>query len=210
LKGSYTLSRLWGNYPGLASSDEVARLAPNVTRLFDSIIMAYDGKVQPVYGRLNTDRPHQFKLQASYMFPWQTSLGLVYRAASGIPISRQTNIESSTPVFYNDRETDGRTPIFSQADLQVTQDLRLPGSSHRRFQVVLNVLNLFDQDQAIDVFRNTTRDTIPLTSAQFMSNGFNFDQFLATHPTIRLDPRFLQANTFQTARAIRIGARFSF
>ena len=38
---SYTLSRLYGNYPGLASSDEIARVAPNVTRLFDGLVMAF-------------------------------------------------------------------------------------------------------------------------------------------------------------------------
>ncbi len=45
-------------------------------------------------------------------------------------------------------------------NLQVTQDVRLPGSN-RRFQVMLNVENLFDQDQDLDVFRNFTRDTVP-------------------------------------------------
>ena len=44
---SYTLSSLEGNYPGLASSDEVARTSPNVTRLFDSIIMEFDGSREP-------------------------------------------------------------------------------------------------------------------------------------------------------------------
>ncbi len=43
---SYTLSRLYGNYPGLASSDEVARNAPNVTRLFDAIYMAFDDQAR--------------------------------------------------------------------------------------------------------------------------------------------------------------------
>jgi Carboxypeptidase regulatory-like domain/TonB-dependent Receptor Plug Domain len=207
---SYTLSRLNGNYPGLASSDEVARLSPNVTRLFDSIIMAYDGDALPVYGRLNTDRPHYVKLNGYYEFRTATGVGATFRVASGIPVSRITNIESSTPVFYEGRSTDGRTPIFSQLDLQLTQDIRLPGSN-RKFQVILNALNLFDQDETVDVFRNYTRDTVPLTSAQFLTGGhFDIDQFLATHPTIRKDPRFLQANTFQGARSIRIGAKFSF
>ena len=205
---SYTLSSLDGNYPGLASSDEVARTAPNVTRLFDSIIMEFDGSGNPVYGRLNTDRPHQLKLNGYYLFPTRTGLGVVYRAASGIPISRQTNIESTTPVFYEGRETDGRTPIFTQTDLQLTQDIPFPGNT--RAQIALNVQNVFDQDTTLDVFRNTTRDTIPLTSAQFLTNGFDLDSFLATHPTIRLDPRFLQPNTFQAARAIRIGVKFIF
>ncbi len=64
--GSYTFARLDGNYPGLASSDEIARVSPNVTRLFDGLVMAFDQNGQPVYGGLNTERPHQIKLLGSY------------------------------------------------------------------------------------------------------------------------------------------------
>ena len=67
--GSYTLSRLCGNYPGLASSDEIGRVAPNVTRLFDSLVMVFDENGEPVRGRLNTDRPHQIKLTGAYQLP---------------------------------------------------------------------------------------------------------------------------------------------
>ena len=208
-EASYTLSRLYGNYPGLASSDEVARNAPNVTRLFDSIVMAFDSNAQPVFGRLNTDRPHQLKLNGYYLFPTQTGIGLRFVAASGIPISRITNMQTSTPVFYDGRLTDGRTPIFSQTDLQLTQDVRLPGSEGKKIQVMLNVQNLFDQDGDLDVFRNYTRDTVPISDEAFFA-GFDINQVLAANPSVRLDPRYLLPNTFQTARAIRVGVKFSF
>jgi len=205
---SYTLSRLYGNYPGLASSDEVARTSPNVTRLFDAIYMAFDDSAQPVFGRLNTDRPHQFKANLFYQFPTQTGVGLTFVAASGIPISRQTNMVSSTPVFYDGRLTDGRTPVFNQTNLQVQQDLRLPGSE-KRFQVTLVATNLFNQDETLDVFRNYTRDIVPISDDAFFA-GFNIDQILAANPQLRKDPRYLLPNTFQAARAIRIGASFRF
>jgi len=207
-EASYTLSRLYGNYPGLASSDEVARVAPNVTRLFDSIVMAFDSNAQPVFGRLNTDRPHQLKLNGFYMFRTQTGIGLRFVAASGIPISRITNMQTSTPVFFDGRLTDGRTPIFTQTDLQLTQDVRLPGSD-RKIQVMLNVQNLFDRDSELDVFRNLTRENVPISDQAFFA-GFDIDQVLAANPAIRRDPRFLLPNTFQTARAIRVGVKFSF
>ena len=38
---SYTYSRLFGNYSGLASSDEAGRASPNVSRLFDLPFAAY-------------------------------------------------------------------------------------------------------------------------------------------------------------------------
>ena len=53
----YQWSRLYGNYPGLASSDEAgngtARLSPNVNRLYDGPMM--DDTHKPALG-LNTDR----------------------------------------------------------------------------------------------------------------------------------------------------------
>jgi hypothetical protein len=204
---SYTLSRLYGNYPGLASSDENARTAPNVTRLFDGIVMAFDSHAQPVFGRLNTDRPHQFKINGFYELPSRTGIGVVFRAASGIPISHVTNMQSSLPVFYDGRLTDGRTPVFTQTNMRLTQDVPLPGNT--RAQVVFEVDNLFDQDDTTDVFRNLTRDNVVITDEAFFA-GFNMEQLLATQPNIRRDPRYLLPNTFQVARSMRFGVRFTF
>ncbi len=82
---SYTFSHLNGNYPGLASSDEVARVAPNVTRLFDGLVMAYRPGGEAVYGVLNTDRPHQIKLNGAYSLPTRTTIGAVFRIGIGHP-----------------------------------------------------------------------------------------------------------------------------
>lgn len=205
---SYTLSRLNGNYPGLASSDEVARTAPNVTRMFDSIVMAFDSNGQPVYGRLNTDRPHQLKLNGFYHLPTLTGIGVRFYAGSGIPISRVTNMQTSTPVFFDGRLTDGRTPVYVQTDLAVSQDIRLPGSG-KSFRATLDVTNLFDSDRETDVFRNLTRDNVPISDQAFFA-GFDINQVLAANPAIRMDPRFLLPNTFQSARVIRVSAKFSF
>ena len=191
----------------LASSDEVARTSPNVTRLFDGIVMAFDSHAQPVFGRLNTDRPHQFKVNGFYELPSRTGIGLVFRAASGIPISRVTNMQSSLPVFFDGRLTDGRTPVFTQTNLRLTQDVPLPGNT--RAQVVFEVDNLFDQDETLDVFRNLTRDNVIIDDEHFFA-GFNMDQLLAAQPNIRRDPRFLLPNTFQAARSMRFGVRFTF
>jgi len=203
---SYTLSRLYGNYPGLASSDEVARVAPNVTRLFDSIVMAFDDSSTPVFGRLNTDRPHQFKMSGFYQLPTMTSLGAAFVAASGIPITRQVNMQSTTPVFYNGRLSDGRTPTYTQFDLQVQQDIPLPG--RLRGQLLVNVLNLFDQERVVDVFRTETQQVVPITEEAFFA-GFDVQQLIAAR-NIRRDPRFLQANTYQEPRSIRVGFKLMF
>ena len=167
---SYTLSRLYGNYPGLASSDEIARVAPNVTRLFDSLVMAYDENGDVVMGRLNTDRPHQIKLSGAYQLPTKTLIAGAWRAASGIPISRTANMVSSTPVFYKGRMSDGRTPRLTVFDLNVVQDI--PLARGVRAQLGVNVLNLFDQKEVTDVFRNANRQNLPIPMETFFA-GFD-------------------------------------
>jgi hypothetical protein len=205
---SYTLSRLYGNYPGLASSDEIARVAPNVTRLFDGLVMAFAPGGEPVYGRLNTDRPHQFKVSGVYQLPTRTMVAGVLRAASGIPISRTVNMITTTPVFYEGRLSDGRTPWLTVADINVSQDVPLPGGRVRG-QFSVNVLNLFDQKGTVDVFRTETREPLPVPLQTFFG-GFDVQQRISNTAGIRRDPRFLQASAWQLPREIRIGFKLIF
>ena len=203
---SYTLSRLDGNYPGLASSDEIARVSPNVTRLFDGLVMAFDQNGEPVYGRLNTDRPHQFKFLGTYQFVTRTTVSGVFRAASGIPISRTANMISSLPVFYQGRGSDGRTPWLTVFDLSLQQDVPLGG--RLRGQVSVNVLNLFDQKGVTDVFRPSTRQNMPIELEEFFA-GFDAEARI-TQLNITRDPRFLQDHYWQTPREVRVGFKLIF
>ena len=206
LNASYTLSRLYGNYPGLASSDEIARVAPNVTRLFDGLVMAFDQDGQEVYGRLNTDRPHQFKIAGAYQLPTQTVVAGVWRAASGIPISRTANIVSTTPVFYRGRESDGRTPWLTVLDLNLTQDVPLGKRFHG--QLAVNVLNVFDQDAVTDVWRPQTRQVLPIPLETFFA-GFDADARITALNILR-DPRALQPSGWQAARDVRLSFKLTF
>ena len=47
--------------------------------------MAFDDNGQPVYGRLNTDRPHQLKLSGFYQLPTRTGLGARFYAGERHP-----------------------------------------------------------------------------------------------------------------------------
>ncbi|QQS43019.1 MAG: TonB-dependent receptor [Acidobacteriota bacterium] len=67
---SYTWSRLFGNYSGLASSDEFGRNSPNVNRFFDLPPLGYTANGVPDNGKLATDRPHVFKAYGGYSFDW--------------------------------------------------------------------------------------------------------------------------------------------
>ena len=87
LRTSYMWSRLYGNYSGLSQSDENGRTSPNVGRAFDYPLMMFNQSGEAEFGLLGTDRPHQFKAQGLYIFPFGTSVGANFVASSGIPVT---------------------------------------------------------------------------------------------------------------------------
>jgi hypothetical protein len=140
-EADYTLSRLWGNYGGLASSDEAGRTSPNVNRYFDNLYMSYDQNNKAVYGVLPTDRPHVLKVQATYDMTWGTSVGLFGIFQSGQPMS-STLTYAGYPIYYTGRNDLGRSPFYKQIDLNIQHTFKLGGQ--RRLMLQANVTNLFD------------------------------------------------------------------
>jgi outer membrane receptor protein involved in Fe transport len=204
---SYLWSRLYGNYSGLASSDENGRNSPSVDRFFDGEYMSFDQNGQPVFGRLGTDRPHQFKMQATYDFPWGTQIGVNYFLASGTPMSSTISFKS-VPVFPFGRGDMGRTPVFSSTDLLIGHTFLLPGTT--ALNVNLNVFNLFDQDTITRYRTSRYRDDLPdLTDATFFQ-GFDSIAIANANPDIRPDPRFALADQWQGERTMRVQAKFMF
>lgn len=206
----YTFSRLYGNYPGLASSDEVGadgdgRTSPNVNRLFDGLYNSFDANARPVYGRLGTDRPHTLRLQGSYDLPWGTSVGVRQFVQSGVPLSREVT-NKRIPFFYRGRLSDGRLPVYSGTDLQVEHQFRFGA---RQVVLNVNVFNLFDQKTAIR--RDTTpyRDAFSIDDTMFFA-GWDPEAYAAARPAIRPDPLFLQDNLFQGARSARFYVTYRF
>ena len=219
LRGSYTLSRLYGNYSGLSQSDENGRTQPNIGRNFDYTVMSFDETGEPVLGRLATDRPHQLKVQGIYAFNFGTTVGANYYLASGTPVSREARFfpPSNYPVIYMGRLSDGRTPVFSQTDLYLQHELKLGGE--KRISFSFNVLNLFDQKTATFKYQAqlASGQGISVTEQQFYS-GVNTQALIAAQ-NLQLDPRFLQEGTgsatvpgqgFQVQRQARFGVKFSF
>jgi hypothetical protein len=206
-RASYTISRLYGNYPGLSQTDENGRTSPNVGRSFDYPLMAFTGNGEPALGRLPTDRPHQFKVQANYEMPFGTLIGVNEYVASGIPVTREAAAisPSNFPIQYLGRLSDGRTPTISQTDLTVSHTFRL---GTRSVAVGFDIINLFDQKTAINKFMTQLRNaTVEFTEADFYAGRVDF---LAAANAKRQDPRFLQVNDYQPPRVIRLNARFSF
>ena len=118
--GSYTLSRLYGNYAGLANSDEAGRMDPSISRSFDLPTYYFDssGRQRNVEGRLATDRPHVFKV-----FGWRefqnrfgsSNIGLTQVAMSG-GLDSTTVGYLTAPTFPFGRGDLGRMPVFTQTD----------------------------------------------------------------------------------------------
>lgn len=206
LWATYVVSRLWGNYSGLASSDEYGRTSPNVSRAFDSILNSFDQNGRPVYGPLATDRPHQLKIQGTGALPFGLTAGLSYSIASGTPITRYVEMQSNIPVYYAGRGSDGRTPWLSQTDVYLQREFELGRVG--RLQISVNVLNLFDQATRTSVFSAETRDVIAISNESFFG-GFDAQKLIAAQGT-RRDPRFLQADQFQAPRSVRLGAKLMF
>ncbi len=102
---SYVYSRLYGNYAGLANSDEItspatgncsataqqlggsiARPGGNANRAWDLDEVLFDshGNVD-IKGRLATDRPHVFKLYGNKEFNWRPT----HHRRRRLPVRRQ-------------------------------------------------------------------------------------------------------------------------
>ena len=205
---TYLYSRLWGNYSGLTSSDENNRNSPSVNRFFDGQYNSFDHLGQPVFGFLQTDRPHVFKVETTYDLPWGTGLGLYWLAESGTPLQTQMS-EKGIPFYPFGRNDMGRTPGYYRTDLSLQHAFRV--FSDQRIIVGLNVENLFDSDTVTRLFTTRYRDGFNVSDQAFFSGTFDPVALATAAPTTyRPDPRYALPDQWQTNREIRLHVRFSF
>lgn len=149
LVASYTWSRLWGNYSGLADSDDDGFNYPNITRGFDLPWVGYTEKGTMAYGRLATDRTHTLKLFGGYTrrsLLGSTTLSPNVQLYSGSPLTTSVyTISTYAPVYAYGRGDMGRAPVFYNMDLNAMHDfapMRSRESVKIRFEFsVFNVLN---------------------------------------------------------------------
>ncbi len=160
---NHTYSRLYGNYSGLSSSDEInaptGRLAPGTSRSFDLPFIGFTATGEPDNGRLETDRPHVFNAYGAYIFDWfgdktnSTELSAFQFIGSGTPqTSRIFLVSTITPAIFTKRGDLGRSPTLSQTDFGITHRYRFGRDNRFTIAADLNILNLFDQDTVTNVF----------------------------------------------------------
>lgn len=224
---NYTFSRLYGNYSGLASSDENGRLSPGVNRFFDQPFVGFTASGQKDNGRLATDRPHVFNASGSYNFDWlgsksnSTELSFFTTIQSGTP---QTTFVDIFGIFIPETKRGdlGRTEKFTQTDLALTHRYRFGRDD--RFQVAfdLNVLNAFNEHNVLTVFNQKTSGfylldfssvapTYAAANNILTSRGVlqELNSELATDPAF-IDQAYRLPNSFQGSRQVRFGFRFLF
>jgi hypothetical protein len=227
---NYTYSRLYGNYSGLASSDENGRLSPGVNRFFDLPHLGFTAAGKPDNGRLATDRPHVFNAFGAYEFNWfeklkgnSTLFSFFTTAQSGTPQTSFYTLYAAS--ILHGRGNLGRTPTLTQTDFNFTHRYKITERYVLAFD--FNVLNLFNEANVLSLVTNpaainpsisTLRlpaniTTEPQALNYILTNGIvsNFEAYLndSTAPQ-RKQTALGLANGFQGGRAIRLGFRFNF
>jgi hypothetical protein len=219
MSGSYVWSRLYGNYPGIASSDEIRtptlglvygadqqqagssfRPGGNVNRAWDLDESTWDanGNLDP-RGNLATDRPHVFKVYGAYAFPFGTQIGANFYAGSGTPLTTYVNTLNGIEVFVEGRGDMGRTDVLNYTDLLVSHELPMAGSQRLRLEI--NVLNLFNQKTSRHRFNylNRTRSSSAINlSGTDLAQGYDYRAMIAARPDAAgpFDPRYNMDDLF--------------
>jgi len=164
---NYTWSRLFGNYSGLASSDENGRTSPGVDRFFDYPINGFTATGKPDNGLLATDRTHTFKAYGGYTFDWwgsknmSTDFGFFQQILEGTPQTTFiTVVKTSIPL--SGRGDLGRTPTYWQTDLNLSHSYKF--GKEDRYKVVFDLvaMNALNNDTvtALNTTRYRTTNTI--------------------------------------------------
>jgi len=227
---AYTYSRLYGNYSGLASSDENGRTSPGVNRFFDLPHLGFTAAGEPDNGRLATDRPHVFNAYGAYNFDWfgavrgnETQFGMFTTIQSGTP-------QTSFYTFYaaavlEGRGNLGRSPVFTQTDFNISHRIKFGERYGLSFD--FNVINIFNEANVLTIVTdpaaiNPSIGTLNLPASvtdepsalnYILTNGIlsNFNAYL-NDPSApqRKQTALGLSNGFQGGREIRLGVRFTF
>jgi len=192
---SYVYSSLIGNYEGLFRNDN-GQSDPNITSLFDLPEL-----LPNTYGRLPNDRPHQFKLDGSYRWPFKLMTSASFRTQSGRPFDALTphaiygnneGFETPRGTAINPVTGSNRTPTTYNLDLGAYYPIHFGENRQLRFQ--------FDWFNVTNAQRAVTQDqTLRINSGIPGAQGIQFgNQF------------FGQGLIFQFPSSVRMGVKFQF
>ena len=232
---NYTWSRLFGNYAGLASSDEAGRTSPNVNRNFDLPFIGFKGTGGPDNGLLPTDRTHVFKAAGAYEIKWSgsnsTELSAFTTFQSGTPLTTRFTLFGVAGQILYGRGDLGRTEMFTQTDFGLRHRYRFGRDNRFALVATLDILNLFDQKNVLGVNETFSETAIDPEDLGYEPGCDDCDPPIDPTPpviyegeyqrrnsadliTSILQPnQFLlynKANAFQGPRQVRFGFRLQF
>jgi outer membrane receptor protein involved in Fe transport len=213
---SYTWSRLYGNYSGLASSDENGRESPNVNRYYDMPWVYITQRGALAEGRLATDRPHTFKFFGSYLLKSKlgnTTFSPIVNLFSGTPLTTEVSVISSTNAMPYGRADLGRSPFYSNFDLNLAHDFKpMPSHESVRVRLELAIFNLFNQSTILDRFKQIEHESDGHLQFDDYADPFKgWDtRALMQEQGMRQDPRYGLTNSFQGPRSLRLQVSFIF
>jgi hypothetical protein len=205
-RGSYTYSRLVGNYEGLYQSEN-NYIAPNGSNAYDTADLYVNNR-----GYLPNDHPHQAKFDGYYSHPvgpGKITFGLSFFARSGMP---RNYISGLTPgglnqiVFLLPRGTAGRTPAETQFDGHIAYAQKM--KHDLTLEAYVDLFNLFDQQATLTTDDNYTFD--PVAPIQ---NGTSKDLAYAKSATggpATPNKNFGHATSYQAPFYSRLGLRLMF
>ncbi len=220
IDASYTWSRLYGNYGGLASSDEAGRTSPNVNRNFDLPFIGYSALGKPDDGLLPTDRPHSFKFAGAYTYKWsgsnETDFSGFFTAQSGTPLTTRFTFYGVAGQILNGRGDLGRTEAFTQSDFAMTHKYRFGRDNGFTLALDLDIINLFNEDNVLSVNEAISATSVDLGADEvagiriYQSQATN-SQFLPTL-TSGTNPSLIYKlpSAYQAPRTVRFGFRLLF
>lgn len=159
LNANYTWSRLYGNYSGLASSDEDGRLSPNVNRFFDLPHAGFTVSGGKDDGLLPTDRTHVVKVFAAYNVDWnkmfgfgktnETLFSVFTTAQSGTPLTTTVDINNIDTIVLSKRGDLGRTEMFTQTDLAMRHSFKFGPDNRLKLTLEADALNVFNESNEL-------------------------------------------------------------
>ena len=211
LLATYNLSWIYGNYPGLFSSNN-GQLDPNLTSQFDLPQLLVNRM-----GYLPQDGRHKIKLSGFYKAslrdfgissPYFFSLGLSARTQSGVPyeVLGADDIYGSDEVFMLPRGAGGRTPWTWAMDLNVNVGCHV--SEEVTAELFASMFNLTNNRARVSFDDTYTYDTVkPISGGDFsqLKHAVNING----NP-VKVNPNFGNTSYFQAPFSAQVGFRVKF
>jgi hypothetical protein len=185
---SYSLSRNYGNYPGLFNPDN-EQFNPNATTNFD-----YPESFPNSTGLLPDDITHMFKFSGSYDFGFGISAGMSFVLQSGTPITDLggSSFLQAEHTFLEPRGSVGRTPTLWDINLRLAYNLAgITGTSWRP-RLIVDILHVASQ-----------RKPTALNEVHY----FNID---ANGNQVNPNPFYLTPTHYQQPMSVRMGMEVDF